>query len=51
MITEVCPFCDCEVELEEVFERQTCPNCGKKICPCTMCDPDKCKCSECPLKK
>ena len=49
-IFEYCPHCEDEVEIKRVFKAQKCPNCGKVILPCSMCDHDKVKCSECPLK-
>lgn len=49
-IFEFCPHCQQDVELKEEFKVQVCPNCGKPILPCAMCDNDKVKCSECPLK-
>jgi hypothetical protein len=33
---EVCPFCEEEVELGHSVEN--CPNCGKAIACCSMCD-------------
>lgn len=36
-VIEVCPFCGVEVELTAKWERQPCPNCGKKIAPCSFC--------------
>lgn len=38
VIWEMCPHCDCEVELEWELKPQVCPSCGKWICPCSMCE-------------
>lgn len=50
-ITECCPHCENEVELDEKFERQHCPVCGAMIAPCNMCDHDTCDCANCELDK
>jgi predicted RNA-binding Zn-ribbon protein involved in translation (DUF1610 family) len=50
-ISEWCPKCNTEVELEESFTTQICPNCNKEILPCCMCDNDEVNCNECPLEK
>lgn len=34
---EMCPHCECEVELENELKVQKCPNCGKYIVACSMC--------------
>ena len=50
-ITEFCPHCEQEVELNEEFKVQQCPNCGKHIVPCNMCPllaENKCP-NKCPL--
>lgn len=36
-IYEMCPHCNDEVELEEYFDVQICPSCGRPILPCSMC--------------
>ena len=47
-VWELCPHCEEEVELEAVkCVLQKCPNCGRMIRACSMCDPDKCDCSKC----
>ena len=46
---EMCPECETEVELEMVLKKQICPNCGKVIYPCSICDMDIVNCNECPL--
>lgn len=46
---ELCPYCDTEVTLLNKFEIQKCPNCGKYIKPCSICEHDNAKCSKCPL--
>lgn len=49
-VFEICPHCDTEVELEPIFKKQKCPNCGKLIKPCDMCAPNKWyDCNKCPL--
>lgn len=50
-ISELCPYCEHEVELENKFESQQCPNCNKIILPCSLCDMDKVNCSKCPIEK
>jgi predicted RNA-binding Zn-ribbon protein involved in translation (DUF1610 family) len=46
-IYEYCPHCCDEVELEERFEPQVCPNCGNVLFPCSMCE----ECiTNCPLE-
>ena len=49
-VTERCPHCGEEVDLDAVFEPQLCPNCMNVFLPCSLCDTDKVKCSECPLE-
>lgn len=44
--TEYCPHCDEEVELSNTFIPQVCPNCGKTILPCNMCN----ECKNCPFQ-
>lgn len=34
---EMCPHCECEVELDFALAPQVCPSCGKWICPCSIC--------------
>lgn len=46
---EMCPECEEEVELDMVLKMQVCPSCGKPIAPCSICDMDFVKCSECPI--
>lgn len=45
---ELCPECENEVELENIFKVQHCPVCGKKILPCSICTDMNCK--NCPLE-
>lgn len=45
---ELCPECENEVVLENGFAVQTCPECGKPILPCSICD--GCR-TPCPLEK
>lgn len=49
--TEWCLHCEHEVELSTEMKAQKCPNCGKYIAPCGMCDCDTCECSKCELSK
>ena len=48
---ELCPECECEVELLTKWETQTCPVCGRAIAPCNLCFPYDCDCNNCPLSK
>ena len=48
---EYCPLCETEVELEFEFKVQICPNCGKPILPCSICDMDFNPCFKCPLQE
>jgi predicted RNA-binding Zn-ribbon protein involved in translation (DUF1610 family) len=48
-LTEYCIECDTEVELKTELRMQVCPNCGKPIAPCGICDMDFVKCSQCPI--
>lgn len=50
-ITEYCPHCENEVELQCIFANQVCPNCGELITPCGLCDHNVCDCENCPLQK
>ena len=36
-IYELCPLCEDEVQLDNIFKVQTCPTCGKAIVPCSIC--------------
>lgn len=47
---EMCPICESEVELDFILKTQVCPVCGQPILPCSICDMDIAKCTECPLK-
>jgi predicted RNA-binding Zn-ribbon protein involved in translation (DUF1610 family) len=49
-ITEMCPHCEREVELQPVFSVQVCPMCGELILPCNLCDHDNCDCANCALE-
>lgn len=52
-ITEYCPHCDCEVELESEFKVQKCPECGRYIVPCNLCPllgQNNCNNGKCPLE-
>lgn len=37
-VYEYCPHCENEVILSVDMEPQQCPECGKWICPCAMCE-------------
>ena len=47
-ITEYCPYCNDETEIEETGA--VCSYCGHFLKPCSLCDMDKVKCNECPSK-
>lgn len=47
-VIELCPFCEEEVELKPImFKTQKCPNCGKPIRACSLCNCESCNCAEC----
>lgn len=47
---EYCNECGCEVELENTFKVQKCPNCEHYIVPCNLCPMTDCVGSiKCPL--
>lgn len=47
-IIEWCPHCETEVEIPaHLCITQTCPNCGKEILPCSLCNNDIVNCREC----
>lgn len=48
MVFEYCPYCENEVELKAELKVQKCPQCGKWIVPCSLCE--NCK-NECELEK
>lgn len=41
-VTEWCPHCETEVELDAKMAVQECPNCGMYIVPCSMCEKESC---------
>lgn len=47
---ECCPHCEEEVALPFEFKVHTCPNCGKRIVPCSICPLKNCV-KPCPLEK
>ena len=51
--TEWCSHCEREVELSTEMIIQQCPNCGKYIIPCSMCEWDNTNCVDIlpPLKR
>ena len=50
-LDELCPHCDEVVVIEAKRKLQKCPNCGRNIYPCGLCNMDKVKCSHCPYDK
>ncbi len=50
MAYEWCPYCEYEVLLLDIVMKQTCPECGKLILHCAICDQEETKCSECPYE-
>lgn len=50
-LVEYCPHCEQEVDLHFSFAIQRCPNCGKLIAPCNLCNHNLCDCANCPLAK
>lgn len=44
--TELCPHCDSEVKIPADYP-SNCPNCGKTILPCSMCNMDQVNCNRC----
>ncbi|MGL5642125.1 MAG: hypothetical protein ACRDDM_07650 [Paraclostridium sp.] len=49
--TQYCTSCECEVELENIHSVQNCPHCENEVYPCSLCDMDSVKCSECQFNK
>lgn len=56
IITEMCNTCGKLIEVKNEYKLQVCPDCGRPIKPCTVCDTvgkgdffDGCK-SDCPFK-
>lgn len=50
-VSEYCPHCQSEVEINATMRWHFCPVCGNPIMPCAMCDCDKTNCEkDCPLK-
>lgn len=48
-IWEYCPHCDMEVKLPCELKVHICPNCGKHIVACSLCETSSCA-SKCPLE-
>lgn len=42
--TELCPFCEQEVEIDAILDVHRCPNCQKVIVACSMCEDCKSDC-------
>ena len=49
-VYERCPYCENDVKLKALIMKQYCPKCQHLIKPCSLCDPDKTRCNDCPLK-
>ncbi len=49
-VYEWCPYCEQEVKLDAVLKKQICPDCGKIIYPCALCDCDVVDCNKCPIE-
>lgn len=49
IVDEWCPYCTQDVKLTTDFKLQKCPNCGMMIAPCSLCDWNTVKCSQCLL--
>lgn len=50
MVSELCPYCGCEVELRAEMKPQRCPECKMWICPCAMCECE-CICAGCDVEE
>ena len=46
-VIEWCAYCEEEVEISTLPVEGVCPNCGKGIIPCNMCDHNIVDCSKC----
>ena len=46
---ELCPECEQEVYLKDPIKKvyQACPNCGKMILPCSLCEENEMNCANC----
>lgn len=49
MCDESCSYCGNEVSIK-AYGISKCPECGKKILPCSMCDSDLISCDHCPYQ-
>lgn len=47
---EWCSFCGKDQSIP-AWKTSTCPTCGERIVPCSMCDNDNIDCNKCPLIK
>ena len=47
MVEEMCPYCNCIVDIEAKWEKQKCTECGEMIAPCGICE--DMNCDDCPL--
>lgn len=46
---EICPYCDCIVELPPYLGIYKCPQCGELIISCSLCE--KLDCNDCEFSK
>ena len=47
--TELCSYCECEVDIP-LDRASSCPRCGNRIVPCSMCPQGHEYCSACPFE-
>ena len=51
VLKELCPYCNNETRIIELFIPQLCLFCFRVIKPCSLCDLSIVKCNECELDK
>ena len=46
---ELCPYCEQEIYLKDPIKKvyQVCPNCGRMILPCSLCEESEMNCANC----
>ena len=49
MTTELCPYCNTEVNIPAEMHYHKCPNCLEYILPCSLCDWDNINCNDCKI--